>query len=401
MSEQPQQICILGGGFGGLYTALRLDQLPWERGMRPEIVLVDQRDRFLFTPLLYELLTDELQTWEIAPPFAELLAETDVRFCQGRVVDIAVDQQQVLLDGQAPLAYDRLAIALGGITPRADIPGWSEQALPFRSLVDAECLRARLRDLERQPERDKIRVAIVGGGYSGIELACKLADRLGTRGRIRIIERGTEILKGSPEFNRQAARQALSDRQIWLDLETTVTAMPKGAIALDYRGRTDEIPVDLVLWTVGTRAVPWLTQLPLKQDERGLLVAEATLQLVDHPELFALGDAAANFDASGQRIPATAQAALQQADFCAWNLWASLTDRPLLPYRYFPLGEMLALGTDSAVLSGLGLKLDGPLAYLARRLAYLYRMPTLQHQLAVGVNWLTRPALTALSQLAL
>lgn len=72
MTQQPARICILGGGFGGLYTALRLSQLPWEKSERPEIVLVEQSDRFLFSPLLYELLTGELQTWEIAPPFEEL-----------------------------------------------------------------------------------------------------------------------------------------------------------------------------------------------------------------------------------------------------------------------------------------------------------------------------------------
>ena len=83
MTQQQPRICILGGGFGGLYTALRLSQLPFSKTEKPEIVLVDRRDRFLFVPLLYELLTGELQTWEIAPPFAELLQNTGVRFCQG------------------------------------------------------------------------------------------------------------------------------------------------------------------------------------------------------------------------------------------------------------------------------------------------------------------------------
>ena len=68
MTQQPARICILGGGFGGLYTALRLGQLPWAKHEKPEIILVDRSDRFLFSPLLYELMTGELQTWEIAPP---------------------------------------------------------------------------------------------------------------------------------------------------------------------------------------------------------------------------------------------------------------------------------------------------------------------------------------------
>ena len=97
MTEQPTRICILGGGFGGLYTALRLSQLPWEKASKPEIVLVDKSDRFVFTPLLYELLTGELQTWEIAPPFAEILNNTEVRFRQGAVTGIDVEQHRVYL----------------------------------------------------------------------------------------------------------------------------------------------------------------------------------------------------------------------------------------------------------------------------------------------------------------
>ena len=68
MNESAKRICILGGGFGGLYTALRLNSLPWSPLEPVEIVLIDQRDRFLFAPLLYELVTGELATWEIAPP---------------------------------------------------------------------------------------------------------------------------------------------------------------------------------------------------------------------------------------------------------------------------------------------------------------------------------------------
>jgi 2-polyprenyl-6-methoxyphenol hydroxylase-like FAD-dependent oxidoreductase len=84
MTQQPR-ICILGGGFGGLYTALKLTQFPWSKAEKPEIVLIDQRDRFLFSPLLYELLTGELETWEISPPYIEPLANTGIQFVQAEV----------------------------------------------------------------------------------------------------------------------------------------------------------------------------------------------------------------------------------------------------------------------------------------------------------------------------
>lgn len=397
MTQQPARICILGGGFGGLYTALRLSQLPWEKLERPEIVLVDQSDRFLFSPLLYELLTGELQTWEIAPPFPEILDNTGVRFCQGVVAGIDLDERRVQLQDGPEIPYDWLVLALGGETPLDMVQGATSYALPFRTVADAYRLEERLRILE-ESEADKIRVAIVGAGYSGVELSCKLADRLGERGRLRLIELTDQILRTSPEFNRTAATKALEARGVWIDLETKVESIGSDTIALEYKNQVDTIPVDLVIWTVGTQVAPAVRGLPLKQNQRGQLTTTPTLQVVDHPEIFALGDLADCRDAEGQQVPATAQAAFQQADYTGWNIWASVTGRPLLPFRYQYLGEMMTLGTDNATFSGLGIKLDGPLAYVARRLAYLYRMPTLDHQLKVGFNWIATPVLERLSE---
>jgi len=384
------RICILGGGFGGLYTALRLNQLAWEPFDRPEIILVDQNDRFLFLPLLYELVTGELEIWEVAPPFMELLASTQVQFLQGTVLKIDTTEKQAHLQDGSSLPYDHLVLALGGETPLDWVSGAADHALSFRSLNDAYLLEERLKILESK-ETDKIRVAVIGGGYSGVELACKLGDRLGDRGRLRILEQGSQILNASSDFNRNTAQRSLDSRGIWVDLETRVKAISTDSLTLEYKGQTDVIPTDLVLWTAGTQVVSLIKELPFEKNQRGQLITSSTLQLASHPEIFAIGDLAATQDGSGQTLPATAQVAYQQADYVAWNLWAGITGRPPLPFHYFPLGEMLSLGLDSATLSGLGLKLEGTPAYVLRRLAYLYRMPTLDHQLKVGFNWITKP----------
>ncbi len=395
MTEQPKRICILGGGFGGLYTALRLSQFPWEKSPAPQITLVDRNDRFLFSPLLYELLTGELETWEIAPPFAELLADTKINFHQACVTGIDVEAKRVQLESDSPLSYDRLVIALGGKTPLDIVPGAKEYALPFRSLNDAYNLAQKLRILE-DSQQDKIRVAIVGGGYSGVELACKIADRLGEKGRIRIIERGDKILSSSPEFNRKAAHKALQAKKVWIDLETSAQSVTEDSISLLYKGKTDTIPVDIVLWTVGNQVADLIKSLPLKSNQQGLLLTNPQLQVQGCEDIYALGDVAECSDATGQKVPATAQAAFQQSDYCAWNIWGSLSDRPLLSFHYQNLGEMMTLGKDNATLSGLGMKLDGNLAYVARRLIYLYRLPTNKHQLEVGWNWLAAPIIKEL-----
>ena len=398
MIEKTRRICILGGGFGGLYTALRLIQFPWESSTKPEIILIDQRDRFLFAPLLYELVTGEMQTWEIAPPFEELLANTDIRFCQGFVSRIDLDQQQVQLKNGQAFSYDRLVLAMGGETPIDMVTGAAEYAIPFRTVNDAYRLQEKLRVLEAS-DRDKIRIAIIGGGYSGVELACKLADRLPERGRIRLVERNDMILGTSPDFNRETASKALSERNIWIDLETEVESIKATQISLKYKDQVDTIPVDIVLWTVGTTVVPVVESLPLTKNQRQQIITNVTLQVQDDNKIFALGDLADCQDADGQKVPTTAQVAIQQSDYVAWNIWASLTGRPLLPFRYQALGEMMALGLDNATLTSLGITLDGQIAYLARRLVYLYRLPTLEHQIKVALNWMINPIQNLLSSL--
>ncbi len=384
-----KKILILGGGFGGLYTALRLTELDWA-DTPPEITLVDKNDRFLFSPLLYELITEEMQSWEIAPYYTDLLGDKGIKFIQDKVTKINIEEKTVNLASNASLNYDKLVVALGGTTPTEIVKGAKEYAIPFRSLNDAYRLKEKLRQLENS-EADKIRVAIVGGGYSGVELSVKIADRLGQKAKIRIIERGEQILKQSPQFNLKTAEKALSDRKIWVDLETEIVEIKEDEMSLSYKGKIDVIPVDLVLWTVGTKVEKILQEVDLPRNQQGKLAINQQLQLENHPDIFALGDLVECRNTEGEILPATAQIAFQQSDYCAWNLWASLENKPLLPFRYQPLGEMLALGMDNATLSGLGVSVDGNLGYLARRLIYLYRLPTLKHQLAVGLNWLTAP----------
>jgi NADH dehydrogenase len=184
-----------------------------------------------------------------------------------------------------------------------------------------------------------------------------------------------------------------------------VESVGADTISLTFREQTDILPVDLVLWTVGTKVNAAIADLPLKHNDRQQIVVQPTLESIDRPGVYALGDVADCRDADGQQVPATAQVALQQADFVGWNVWASLSageassakNRPQMPFRYTHLGEMLTLGNSRATLTGLGIQLDGELAHVARRLAYLYRMPTFSHQVRVGLNWMTKPLRDLLS----
>jgi demethylphylloquinone reductase len=392
------RICILGGGFGGLYTALHLAKLPWAE--KPEIILIDRGDRFIFSPLLYELLTSELETWEIAPTFAELLIDSGIQFMQATVteIDLARGFVSLSLSGQESLlSFDRLVLALGGETPIDLVPGAAENALPFRSLADAQKLIAQLNVLENNGN-EKIRVCIVGGGASGVELACKISDRLQTRGRVRLVDRNSTILSRSPKGNRLAAEQALASKGVWCDLSTKVIAVEANQIELENNSGCDRLPVDLVLWTVGNGFTKLVQRLPIPHSGKRIAV-ESSLQVKGRPGLFALGDLAECYDRIGQLVPATAQSAYQQAQYCAWNVWASLHQQPLTPFVYLPLGEFVSLGIGNATVSTIrNLSFSGIPANLMRRGAYLLRMPTLEHQLKVGWNWIAQPILASLNR---
>ncbi|QLE56271.1 NAD(P)/FAD-dependent oxidoreductase [Nostoc sp. TCL26-01] len=385
-SPHPVRICILGGGFGGLYTALALSKFGKLPSVKYEITLVEQRDHFLFTPLLYEVVTGELQAWEIAPDYKKLLANTNVQFCQTEIQGVDLKQQLVQLDNRT-LTYDYLVLAVGKQTWLDGVPGAKEYAQTFRTLADAEHLKEKLRFLAVS-NRSVISVGIVGAGPNGVELACKLADRLKHRGKIHLIDRGDGILKTFSQGSQVAAYRALAKRGVHLELDTSIEAIAPDAITLNTQGNTRKLKTDLVLWTAGNQSIPWICELDCQHNPQGLLITSPTLQLVEYPNVLVLGDLADIRDHRGNPIPATAQVAFQQAPHAARNLWAMLRGRPLKSFRYLHLGEMLTLGTNNAVVSSFGITIDGHLGRIIRRGVYIQRLPTFKHQLQVAMRWL-------------
>ncbi|KAI0499085.1 hypothetical protein KFK09_019986 [Dendrobium nobile] len=455
--NQKPRICILGGGFGGLYTALRLESLLWTDDKKPQVLLVDQSDKFVFKPLLYELLSGEVDPWEIAPSFTELLKSTSAHFINDKVKLLrpfdhldnsgkngpgrSCSGGTVLLESGVLVEYDWLVLALGAAAKLDVVPGSAEFAYPFSTLEDAIKVDDKLRMLEREQfskDSSTISVAIVGCGYSGVELAATISERLKGRGIVQAINVETSICPTAPFGNREAALKVLSSRNTKLLLGYFVSSIIEAPPSKDsavFIGAEQEISVDnevkthskyilelkpaqrglqnqileadLVLWTVGSKPlVPELEPseqpraLPL--NGRGQAETDETLRVKGHPRIFAIGDSAAMRDSSGKLLPATAQVAFQQADFAGWNLWAAINDRPLLPFRFQNLGEMMTLGRNDAAVSPSfidGFTLDGPIGHTARKLAYLWRLPTDEHRLKVGISWLTKAAVDTVASL--
>lgn len=210
-NAEKRTICIIGGGFGGLYTALKLSE-----SVDPltNVCLIEPKDRFVFLPLLYELAVKSASVVEVAPKYNDLLEGTRIKHIQGSVSRIDFENQRCDISSSnlqsesgrkqiiSSITYDQLIIAAGN-QPRLDIvQGARQYALPFYRLQDADVLQQRLEDLKNQ-KKGLVRVTVMGAGYSGVELAVHVAQYLGkSRGLVTIVDRNDNILPSSPPFNR-------------------------------------------------------------------------------------------------------------------------------------------------------------------------------------------------------
>lgn len=464
-ASNPPRVVVLGGGFGGLYAAVRLDQLLWPKGTKPEVVVVDQSDKFVFKPLLYEVINGTASEAEVAPSFHDLLAPYPaVRFVQAQVgavepaaADAAADAAgHVALADGTRLPYDFLVVALGSTPDARGVPGVTEWSVPFNSFDDAMRARGTLDLLADSGAGGK--VVVVGAGYAGVELSAVVAERLrgsGSAVAVQLITPGADIMESSPSGQRESARRVLADLGVEVMTGTRVLELtgptasasepppttPTACCIRLERAAPGGTPssslesADLVVWTAGSSPVmrrAARSGFPFPVSDKGAILTEPTLQVHGMDRAFALGDvaSAAAEQAPGSReasatLPATAQVAFQQADYVAWNIWASINKRQLLPFRYQHLGNMMALGQLNAavalpiplpaplaaaasssplvgpLLGALGVKLggsdpesgvtlEGPLAALVRRGAYLYRQPTNEQRMSVAASWLQR-----------
>ena len=232
------EIAVLGGGFGGLYTALRLRSLDWSGGPIPRVTLIDRNDRFSFSPMLYELATGTAAAWEVSPLYESLLEGTDIDFVRGEVVGVDEGERIIRvaaggLGEHRMLPYDQCVVAFGAQASGLDrVPGAAEHAQPFYTAADATAVRERIKELRRNSERSTLRVAVVGGGYIGVELAANLASALPpSELLLTLVHRSSELLPEGREHSRSQACR-LRDAGVDVVLRTSVASVGADSLQL-------------------------------------------------------------------------------------------------------------------------------------------------------------------------
>ena len=393
--EERARILVVGGGFGGLFTALGL-------AGAGRVTLVSNEDHFLHAPILYEYLSGEVEEWHIAPRYKDLLDER-VEFVQGAVTEVDFDAREATVAGRVRrFGYDYLVLAVGGVTNFWNVAGAEQYSLPFRKIRHADDLRRRMiatldsiqPDAAPQDARRAATYVIVGGGASGIELSTKMADllrdafrRRGLRGepRVVVVEMGEEIVPGMDEL-RPAIQKVLEEKRVEIFTGTRVVEVMPGGVTFDHAGERQTIEAAGVVWTAGVRVNPLVEKLNTEKTRQGLLAVAPTLQVRGHDEVFALGDIA-YLPNIPPTLAGTAQLAFQQSKTVASNIQALIDGSVPSAGHFAELGEAVSLGTDEAAVLVEGHVVGGQIARQARFALYTMRLPTWQQRLRVGASW--------------
>ena len=399
------QIVILGGGFGGVYTAMHLEK-QLAHAPHIDITLVNRENFFLFTPMLHEVAASDLDITHIVNPIRKLLHRT--HFFEGDVEYIDLPNKCVgVSHGYEPhqheLPYDHLVLALGSITNFFNLPGLEDHALTMKSLGDAIQVRNRMiANLEEassecavQGRAPLLSVVVAGGGFAGVETIAGINDFLRESIkfypnineemlRIVLVHPGEVIL---PELGPKLgsyAQKKLAQRGVDIRTNTRVTGVTEHGISLSD-GST--IPSCTVIWTAGTSSNPLLAALPCAK-ERGRVLVNEFMEVSEWPGVWALGDCALVPDRkTGAYYPPTAQHALREGKVLAHNITATLRAGQKKPFVFKTLGQLAAIGKRTGVANILGVNFSGFIAWWLWRTIYLSKLPRLEKKCRVMMDW--------------
>lgn len=400
--EFDKRVLIAGGGFGG-YTAARA--LCKSLGDRDDVgVMVISRDNFFtFWPMLAGVISSDLETRNVAQPLRRSLISHGASFRRAELESIDPERRVVSASG-VEIPYDHLVLALGGEPSYFGIPGVRDNCISMTSIETAEQIRNRV--IERYEEiilrrgdvpEGELTFVVIGGGATGAETAAELHGLVYDvlppdypnidphSVRIVLVDRNDEVLKELDPSLRRTARKKLAAMRIEILNNVKASEVTADRVVL---GDGQEILSENVIWTAGARASETVDSLGLPADERKGLTVDAYMRVAGHENVWGIGDCAANVDGEGNAIPPNAQAASQGGEAVARNVLAALDGRPLEPFEYRSMGQLVELGSRFAVNDVMGFKFSGFAASLFWRATYLFKLKSPQNRFRIATDWL-------------
>jgi NADH:quinone reductase (non-electrogenic) len=399
-----RRIVILGGGFGGVYAAIKLQEE--SRGRKDiDVTLIARENFFLFTPMLPQAATSSVDTNHIVANLRRILPRVLVLEAEINSIDLAGRRVTITHgDGQPhDVPWDQLVIAVGGETNFFGLPGVAENALTIRTLADAVVLRNRAIDLLEQAELEEdpavrrrlLTFVVAGAGFAGIETAAEMDVFMKSAAKsyrnvkpsditMVVVDLLSRIL---PELSEQLGswtQRVLEKRGVQFRLGVGVKSADAAGITLADGTR---IETQVFVWAGGVTANPLVAALPFA-NARGRIPVDADLAVPGYPGIWCVGDCAVvTPPGGGAPYPPTAQHALREGLHVARNVMASIDGRPLRPFAYTAVGQMAHLGERQGVAMLGGLKISGFPAWWLWRTYYLFRIPTLERKIRIAIDW--------------
>lgn len=403
--EHPQQVVIIGGGFGGLAAVQSL------KGAPVGVTLIDRRNFHLFQPLLYQVAAGWLSPANIASTLrAALKHQTNARVLLAEAVGIDVEKHQVILsDGR--IDYDTIIVATGSRHHYFGNDRWQAVAPGLKTIEDATEIRRRIflafETAERETDSAKLEAlltfTIVGGGPTGVELAGALGEiahdtlkhdfrRIDpAKTRILLIEGGGRILPTYPEELSTKASVALKKLGVTVRANAVVSDISAEAVTLKQGVIQERIPCRTVIWAAGVEASPLGKALAkssgIKVDRAGRVEVEPDLTIAGHPEIFVIGDLANYAHQTGKPLAGIAPVAMQQGRYVGKVIAARIRKDRIAPFHYRDRGAMAIIGRASAVADMGRLRFSGYFAWLAWLFVHLVNLVEFQNKILVLVQW--------------
>lgn len=403
--SRKKKVLILGGGFGGLYTAVILNFLAKNPflNINLDITLIDRKTDFIFYPFLYETLSGELSEDDVTIRYDEIKELKEIKIVKGEVESANIFERFVETVDKERYDYDILISALGSKVRLPKLLKGKPNVFLFKSLLDVEKIKHQIsyqfkrykskidKSNGENPEeltkelQPLLTFLVVGAGPSGVELSSKLKDIINAKceeneinpdfAKVILIDINDKVLANMHKKTTETAQKVLKKKGVEIYLGTSIHKLEDDIVTLLGKERFT-IPCANVIWTGGTEANPVLKNFGIDTSMEGRILVDAHLQSVHSMGVFALGDNAVVEKNKVQLpLPQTGKVAVQQSIVCAYNIIAHLKMFPMIEYQYIDVGEMIAIGTDSAYVDILGNHFDGKTAKWVRKLIYSFIYP--------------------------
>ena len=391
------RVVIIGSGFGGMQAAQSL------AGAEVEVILIDRNNYHTFVPLLYQVAAAELEPTQIAYPIRTILRRApNVHFLMAEVKQINFEARLVETDG-ATISYDYLLLATGSQTQFFGVPGAAAHALPMRNLQQAialrnqilACFEQAMREPDFSQRQQLLTFVIVGGGATGVELAGALVElirgpfrrdypRLDRRQvKIILLQSGHRLLPDLPRQLGDYTFRKLRRIGVHVQLQSRVSQVNPTTVQLQDG---QEISAATVIWTAGLTAAMPETSSELVAIRKGKLAVRSSLQLLEHPEVYAIGDVAA-VESGGKALTGVAPEALQQGVAVARNIKRQLQGKEPKPFSYFNKGRLAIIGCYEGVGKIGPFVFSGFLAWLMWLGVHLVYLPGFRNRVLVLISW--------------